>query len=286
VACESVLSHDHLTIIFHHSPQMSCDLLVLFEAPCVGEVEVTRSSGNLQNRGIKCDFSYDGIVDGTVVVNAVDASDGGGRDISITLTAMVLGGASEKRFRVPMGTYPEDTDFEKTAMLGLVEAKQNLSLFPVPKPDEQQRKCRMVRALQEQFNPVPVTIATVQMPEDTGRQHRFLLVTREGRSAHGLNQEFGPFLIRASWDYTPPFRASVEISARVPWVGKVVLASAEGDLMHGLTLDIGYAPYVTGNGTVKLTRRNGKMVVVIKLKAVFLGKNWEHDWDIPFRVPF
>ncbi|KAI6137219.1 hypothetical protein F5141DRAFT_1209542 [Pisolithus sp. B1] len=66
-------------------------------------------------------------------------------------------------------------------------------------------------------------------------------------------------------------RIVIEVYAKIPFVGKVQIAKTVGNLRDGVTLTIGYPPFIGGSLTLKLDGKN----VVLGYSFDALGFHYE-----------
>jgi hypothetical protein len=191
--------------------------------------------------------------------------------ILVTVDATIWEDHYKKEFVLPFGS--------QAVSFG-VKPTEPLMMLSVPVPDlEDLSKFKQTRAIHENLQSTQ-QIMTVRTPEkESWCLQRYLVLRDNGTRCQHAHLDFGPFHIQFWWEFASPFSAGIKVSAEVPWVGTLDLASAEGDLVHGLTLDIGCPPYVTGSVTAMLKQEG---MITIVFKADFLGQEWSQEFNIPF----
>jgi len=241
----------------HPLPPFEASVAVFLEVPVVGEVEVAKAGGSL-TKGIAFSIGYEAVLKGSVTITMHD------QKILVTLDATIWEDHYKKEFVLPFGSQAVSFGVKPTELL---------MMLSVLVPDiEDLSKFKQTRAIHEQLQSAQ-QIMTVRTPEEESWcLQRYLVLGDNGTQCQHVHLDLGPFHIQLWWEFAPPFNAGIEVSAQMPWVGKLDLASAEGHLTHGLILDFGCPPYVTGSVTATFKQEG---MITIVFKADFLGQEWK-----------
>lgn len=256
-----VLSFDPLP------PNFEASVTVSLAIPFVGWVEVGKVGGSLRE-GIGPHIGYPGILFGSVKLGIDD------KGIFVMLIAQAFGQNFDHTWHVPLPSASQkNTDGNVHEMAKLYLGTSNVQVLDIPRPS---LLCFSFRELHG------AQIVTLPRKKNSWCVRRYFMVKADLTALHEADYDVGPFHIRLQYETGIPYTASIEVNADVPFVGNVVLASGKGNLISGMTMDIGKPPWVGGSVTAKLKRRDTQLMLSVILVASLIGQDWDHEWEVPF----